>query len=190
MACTGGTTACWLASQANILNNVANSMPSVERLVTGGAYLIGLAFVFKAIATLKSYGESKTSMSSSSSIKEPIVYLVSGAMLIYFPTAFKIFMQTSFGYENVLQYAPINSSNNAIDTLFGSGSAVGEPLSIIIQVIGVIAFVRGWILIARSASQGQPPGGTGKGLMHVVGGILAMNIVDTLDMINNTLYGT
>lgn len=190
MACTGGTTACWLASQANILNNVAQSMPAVEKLVTGAAYLIGLSFVFKAISTLKSYGESKTMMSNGGSLKEPLVYIMSGAMLLYFPTAFKVFMQTAFGYENVLQYAPINSQNNAFDTLFGSGSAVGEPLSIIIQVIGVIAFTRGWILIARSSGQGQQPGGTGKGLMHICGGILAMNIVGTIDMINNTLYGT
>lgn len=190
MACTGSTTACWLASQANILNNVANSMPAVEKLVTGSAYLIGLLFVFKAIATLKSYGETKTSMSSHGSMKEPLIYLTSGAMLIYFPSAFKVLMQTSFGYENVLQYAPINSTNSAFDALFGSGSAIGEPLSIIIQVIGVIAFVRGWVLIARASGQGQQPGGTGKGLMHVCGGILAMNIVGTIDMINNTLYGT
>lgn len=165
-------------------------MPSVERLVTGAAYLIGIMFVFKAIGTLRSYGESRSSMSNNGSMKEPLVYLASGAMLIYFPTAFKVLMQTSFGYENVLQYAPINSSNNAFDTLFGSGSVVGEPLSIIIQVIGVIAFVRGWVLIARASGQGQQPGGTGKGLMHVCGGILAMNIVGTLEMINNTLYGT
>ena len=165
-------------------------MPAVERLVTGGAYLIGILFVFKAISTLKSYGESKSAMSGGGSMKEPLMYVVSGAMLLYLPTAFKIFMQTSFGYENVLQYAPINSSNDAFSTLFGSGSSVGEPLSIIIQVIGVIAFVRGWILIARASGQGQQPGGTGKGMMHVCGGILAMNIVGTLEMINNTLYGT
>ena len=55
---------------------------------------------------------------------------------------------------------------------------------------GECAFIHGWILIARAASQGQPPGGTGKGLMHVFGGILAMNIVRTLDVIHNTFYGT
>jgi intracellular multiplication protein IcmC len=129
-------------------------------------------------------------MSSNTSLKEPLTYLMVGAILLYFPTALKIFMQTSFGYENVLQYAPVNSNNAMIDILFGSGSEVGQPLSIIIQVIGVIAFVRGWILIARSSSQGQQAGGTGKGLMHIFGGILAMNVIGTLEVINNTLYGT
>lgn len=188
--CTGGTVSCWIASQADILTNIAHSLAPVERLITGGAYLIGCAFLFKAIYSLKVYGEARTMMSSNTSVKEPVVYLMVGAILIYFPTAFSALMQSSFGYQNVLQYAPVNSSNPTLDTLFGNGSAVGRPLSMLIQVIGLIAFVRGWVLIARSASQGQPPGGTGKGLMHVFGGILAINIVGTINMINNTLYGT
>jgi intracellular multiplication protein IcmC len=188
--CTGGSVSCWISSQVDILTNIANSLAPVERLITGGAYLMGCAFIFKAIYSLKIYGEAKTMMSSNTSLKEPLSYLLVGAVFIYFPTAFEMLLQTSFGYSNVLQYAPVNSSNQAIDTLFGSGSAVGRPLSLIIQVIGLIAFVRGWVLIARSASQGQQPGGTGKGLMHVFGGILAINIVGTLNMINNTLYGS
>jgi intracellular multiplication protein IcmC len=187
--CTGGTIACWLAGHSNVLQNIANSAGPLQKLVTGAAYLIGCAFLFKAIYTLKVYGESKSMMSSNTSIKEPVVYLIVGTALIYFPSAFAVVMQTSFGYSSVLQYAPVNSSNSAMDTLFGSGSVVGKPLTLIIRVIGLIAFVRGWVLIARSASQGQPPGGVGKGFMHVFGGTLAINIVGTLNMINNTLYG-
>lgn len=187
--CTGGTVACWIASQADILNNIANSLVPVQRLITGFAYLMGCAFIFKAIYSLKTYGEARTMMSSNTSMKEPVVYLVVGAVFIYFPTAFEILMQSTFGYQNILQYAPVNSGSPAFD-IFSSGSAAGRPLAILIQVIGLIAFVRGWVLIARSASQGQPPGGTGKGLVHVFGGILAINIVGTINMINNTLYGT
>lgn len=188
--CTGGTVACWIAGQADILTNIANSLVPVQRLITGGAYLMGCAFIFKAIYALKMYGEAKTMQSSSTSVKEPLAYLMVGAIFIYFPTAFSTLMQSTFGYQNILQYAPVNSSNQSLDTLFGSGSVVGRPLAILIQVIGLVAFVRGWVLIARSASQGQPPGGTGKGLIHVFGGILAINIVGTINMINNTLYGT
>lgn len=187
---TGGDWKGWIANQADILNNIANNLLPVERLVTGAAYLIGLAFAFKAIYTLKAYGESRTMMSNNMSIKEPLMYLFVAGIFIYFPTGLSIMLQTTFGSKNILQYAPVNSSNQAISKFFGSGSLVGRPLSIIIQTIGVIAFVRGWVLIARSAAQGQPPGGTGKGLMHVFGGILAMNIVETLIIINNTIYGT
>lgn len=177
-----------MVSPSDILNNLANSLAPVERLITGGAYLMGCAFLFKAIYSLKVYGESRTMMSNNASIKEPLVYLFIGAIFIYFPTAFAVLMQTSFGYSNVLQYAPISSQNDSMNTLFGN-AAVGRPLTMLIQVIGLVAFFRGWVLIARSASQGQPPGGTGKGLVHVFGGILAINIVGTINMVNNTLYG-
>lgn len=187
--CSGGTVSCWIISQADILKNISHSLVPVQQLITGSAYLIGCAFLFKAIYSLKIYGEQRTMMSSSSSLKEPMVYLFVGAMLIYFPSAFKVMMQSSFGYENVLQYAPINSQNQSLNAIFGSGSAVGESLCLFIQVIGLVAFIRGWVLVARSASQGQPPGGTGKGLIHVFGGILAINIVGTINLINNTLYG-
>ncbi|STY06972.1 IcmC (DotE) [Legionella pneumophila] len=130
-------------------------------------------------------------MSSNTSIKEPVMYLMVGALLIYFPSLVSSVLQTTFGYSNPLAYSGgVSSGSDTISALFGSGSLVGRPLVMIIRVIGLIAFVRGWVLIARSASQGQPPGGTGKGLIHVFGGILAINIVGTVDMINNTLYGT
>ncbi|HAU1321681.1 TPA: type IV secretion protein IcmC [Legionella pneumophila] len=189
--CTGGTVSCWIVSQANILANVANQLEPVQRLITGGAYLIGCAFIFKAIYSLKVYGEARTMMSSNTSIKEPLMYLLVGALLIYFPSLVSSVLQTTFGYSSPLSYSGgVSSGSDTITALFGSGSLVGRPLVMIIRVIGLIAFVRGWVLIARSASQGQPPGGTGKGLIHVFGGILAINIVGTIDMINNTLYGT
>ncbi|MBA2651244.1 MAG: type IV secretion protein IcmC [Tatlockia sp.] len=181
----------WIMQQANILNNIAANLLPVERLVSAAAYLIGLAFAFKAIYALKTYAETKSSMSAgNSSLKEPLIYMIVAAILIYSVTGVKIILQTTFGSSSLMQYAPIDSKIPGIGTWFGPGSLIGRPLTIIIKVIGVIAFVRGWILIARTASTGQPPGGTGKGLMHVIGGILAMNIVATLVIINNTIYGT
>lgn len=188
--CTGGTVACFVSGQVDILTNLANSLLPVERLLTGGAYLIGCAFFFKAIYSLKVYGEARTMMSSNASIKEPLIYLLVGAVFIYFPSSIQLLMRTTFRYDTVLQYAPVSTNNNALDTLFGVGSPVGRPLTILIQVIGLVAFIRGWILIARAGSQGQAQGGMGKGFMHVVGGILAINIVGTITIINNTLYGS
>lgn len=187
--CTGGTVACFIAGQADILNNIAQSIKPVEHLITGASYLIGVAFLFKAIYTLKSYGEARTMMSSNASLKEPVTYLIVGALLIYFPTTLSLIMQTTFNYNTVLQYAPVSSQNGALEALFGTGSAVGRPLTMLIQVIGLVSFIRGWVLIAKSSSQGQQQGGAGKGLVHVFGGILAINIVGTLTIINNTIYG-
>jgi intracellular multiplication protein IcmC len=188
--CTSGQITCFIADQAQILANLANNLIPVEKLITGSAYVMGIVFAFKAIYSLKALGESRSAMSSNGSLKEPLVYIFVASIFIYFPTAVGVFLKSSFGDSNILQYAPIDSSNSTIDTLFGSGSSVGLPLTILIRSIGLVAFVRGWILIARSASQGSQPGGTGKGIMHVIGGILAINIVGTLEVINRSLFGS
>lgn len=190
--CTDGTITCWISAQADVLTNIAANLGPVEKLITGLAYILGITFAVKAIFSLRSLGESRAMSSSHSSLKEPLIYLFVAAILIYFPSTFKLLMNSTFGYSSVLAYAPIQSSNSTIDSLFGQGSTVGRPLTVIIQTIGLIAFVRGWVLIARAGSQGQhaPGQGVGKGMVHVFGGILAMNIVGTLQIINNTLYGT
>lgn len=187
--CSGGknSIACWISAQADVLTNIANNLVPVEHLITGAAYLMGISFAMKALYCLKQHGESGRAMSQNSSLKEPLLYFLVAAVFIYFPTGFAILMNTTFGYTNVLAYSSLNTNN---PTLQGINSQAGKALTTIIRVIGLIAFIRGWILISRTASQGQPPGGTSKGLMHVIGGILAMNIVGTLQVLNNTLYGT
>jgi len=172
-------------SQTSVLINLAESLIPVQGLITGAAYLVGIMFALKALYSLKIYGESKTMMSSNTSIKDPIFHLLVAGFLIYFPTGFEVIMNTTFGYSNVLAY----SDSSVTDSMFGGDSGVGNAIVIIFQTIGLYAFTRGWILIARSASQGQQPGGTGKGLMHVFGGVLAVNIVGTLEVVKNTLFG-
>lgn len=168
---------------------IISSLLSIEKLITATAYLIGILFAIKALYSLKKLAEAKSQMSEHGSMKEPAIYFLVSGMFLYFPTGFEVMMNTTFGYSQVLAYAPIVSGSSTLISLFGEGSPFGYSLALCIQVVGVIAFIRGWLLIARSASQGQPPGGTGQGLTHVFGGILAMNIVGTLQIINNTLFG-
>jgi intracellular multiplication protein IcmC len=173
------------------LDTIMSSLLSVEKLITGGAYLMGISFAIKALYSMKTLAEEKSKqMSSHGSYKEPVFYMLAAAMLIYFPTGLQLLLNTTFGEgTRILAYAPISSSNATLNSLFGESSTFGAVIAVVVQVVGMIAFIRGWVLIARSASQGQPPGGTGKGIAHVFGGILAMNIVGTLQVVNNTLFG-
>lgn len=187
--CTGSWATCVLVNNADILKNIADSLEPIQELIRGAAYVMGCLFLFKAIYSLKVYGEARTMTSSNASVKEPLMYLLVGAMFIYLPTAIDLTMQTTFGTTQIYAWAPVNSKSDTINTLFGVGSPVAKPLTMLIQVIGLIAFIRGWVLVARASSQGQQPGGMGKGFMHVFGGIIALNIIKTLEIINATLYG-
>lgn len=174
----------------NIFKNLAPSLLNVQKLLTGCAYIIGAFFIYKGLMALKQAGEHRSHMSQQHTLKEPVLYLVTGASLLFFPTAMKIFLASVFGSENIMAYQSIQSSNPFFNSLFGPTASFGQDIVYFVQVVGIIAFIRGWILIARGASQGgHQQGGFGKGLMHLVGGILAINVVQTLNIINDTLYG-
>ena len=178
----------WITSQADLLNNLANNLGPVQKLISGAAYLMGIGFAIKAMYSLKALGEQRSSSAANSSVKEPLLYLIVASVFIYFPTAVNVMLNTTFGSSSILQYSSITTSNSTLSSLFGN-SYIGAPLTIIIQTVGLWAFVKGWLMIARSTS-GSQQGGVGKGFVHVFGGILAINIVQTINIINNTLYGT
>ncbi len=169
----------------DVLSNIAASMVPVQKLLTGAAYLMGLGFAFKALQTLKSSAEAGKmgGGGGSGGHKEPIIYILVSSVLLYLPTGLDVLLNTTFSTSNIMSYQT--------DTdMFGLSGPAGESLTLIIRTIGVIAFIRGWVLIAKSASHGQQPGGMGKGLIHIFGGILAINIVATMQIINNTIYGS
>ena len=89
-------------------------------------------------------------------------------------------MNSTFGYHNVMQYSEFPSSSG------NSLSPSAQILLNIVQVVGAFAFVKGWVLLSRSAGQGAQQGMFGKGMMHVVGGVMAMNVVGTFNIVANT----
>lgn len=179
----------WATQNIDILRNIASNIAPVQKLITGSAYVLGLLFAFKALYSLKVYGEARTMMASGASAKEPLMYLFVAAIFLVSPRAISVLLASTFGSTSIMEYAPVYSSSRDLDGLLGVGGDVGKPIAMIIQTIGYVAFVRGWVLVARASGQGQQPGSTGKGLMHVFGGILAINIVSTLQIVNNTIYG-
>jgi intracellular multiplication protein IcmC len=173
----------WATSTYNatdMLLNLQKSLPGLFNLAVGGAYVMGVALTLKGIYDLKIYGESRTMMSSHTNIKGPLMTLFVGAMCIFSPSAFSVVMESTFGYSSVLSY-------NQFPTSSGQALSQSEIVILqIIQVIGAYAFVRGWVLLARSSSGQGGHGLFGRGLIHVIGGVFAINIVGTCNVIAAT----
>lgn len=181
-----------MSTTVNILNNLAPSLESIKSLLGISSYIMGMSFIMKGIMALKQVGEHRSHMGGGhNSLKEPVFFLISGSMLLFMPTAINVFLGTIFGSNTILAYTGTSTLNPVFDTLFGSTSEFGKNLVLFVQTCGLVAFMRGWLIIARSGSQGgHQQNSMGKGLMHIGGGVLALNIVQTITIINNTLYGS
>lgn len=167
------------ATLADIMMNLQSNIPWLRRLVVGFCYVFGLGLILKAVFMLKAFGQQKTMMASHSSVTKPMITLFIGAGLFYLPTVIDTSVASLFAYgsSSVLDYPVASDWSNLIN-----------PLIDIVKLLGLITFVRGWIMLAKYGSEGGGQQGVGgKALMHMIGGVFAMNIVATIDIVKASL---
>jgi len=155
------------------------SLTSIQYLLTAFAYLAGIGFAFRAIFQLKQYGEARTMMSSNANMKGPLILLFTAGALIYLPSMLGVILQTFFAYGT--DEIPAITSDGSDWSLFM------QNMAYFLQVVGLIAFIRGWFLLASTSGQASP-GTTGKAITHIIGGVLLVNIMGVMTVLENTFF--
>ena len=165
-----------------LLNNLRLQIPSLVRLVFALSYTIGVVFCIISIIKLKHIGESRGANSASTGgLFSVMAYMITGSMLIYLPSSLNVTTGTLFalgGDSSLFAY-----SNNAI-----AGMTFDNLIAVVVDIVklvGLIAFVRGWIMLSKMGSQSSH-GTMGKSMVHIIAGILAVNIVTTWEVARAT----
>jgi uncharacterized membrane protein HdeD (DUF308 family) len=146
------------------------------RMVTAIAFVIGFYMVIQGIIKLKHVGEMRTQMSHEHHLSGPIIMIVVGSLLIYLPSAVQVGMSTFWASPNPYGYVTQEDQWQQFLTV----------CFMVVQFIGVIAFIRGLILLSK-ASGGHQQGSFGKGVTHVIGGIFCINIYQFIQVILATI---
>lgn len=161
----------------DMVSRLATQMPALVQMLTALCYVIGLFFMFSAVYSLKQYGDLRTMTSSNTDIRTPMIKLAVGAAFIYFPSFISTGLETLFATSSPLAYSASGSDTEE--------QIIGAVVKIM-QVVGVISVMRGLFFLSKAGTQGQP-GMMGKGVSHVVAGILAINIYGTWQVLENSL---
>jgi len=158
--------------------NLKRDLPNLVKFIAAVSYLAGFWFIFSSLHELRIYGQARTMMPTNINLSGPLVRLIVGTLMVFLPSLIDTSIYTIWNYssQDMLLYPESHDW----------GSEVTDGVIALIRVIGYIAFVRGLILITRSARQGAPHGMMSKGLTHIVGGILAVNAVGTVNAIKGT----
>lgn len=169
------STANWAAMLAALETNIQ----PVIYLIKAIGYVIGFWLIISAIIDLKKIGQSQSAMSTTESgLGGPLMRMAIGIALIYYPSTISMAVTTLGGDGSILPYTPASS-----DTF---GPAKRGAL-LLVQAVGYVSFIRGFVTLSNSTKPGAQQGTVGKGVMYVVGGILAINIVATIQILGNTL---
>lgn len=164
-------------SAESMLVNIAQQVPNLMRLVTAIAYVLGMFFIIQGILKLKHVGESRTMTSQEHSLVGPLIYIAVGAMLLYLPSSVQVGLASFWTNPNPYGYLSQQDQwSQFINVVF-----------IIVQFIGVLSFIRGLVILSHLSGHGGQPGTFSKGMTHIVGGILCINIYEFVQVIFITL---
>ncbi|HEU5282024.1 MAG TPA: hypothetical protein VFU82_08615 [Gammaproteobacteria bacterium] len=164
-------------SAQDMITNIATQLPQLMRFVTAFAYVMGMYLIFGAIMKLKQFGESRTMMSQSHELKGPLFMLVAGSLLLYLPTSVQVGLSTFWADPSPYGYLE--------DTDEWSGFM--NNVYMVVQLVGVIAFVRGLVILSRLGERGGQGDSVGKAMTHIIGGIFCINIYEFIKVILFTL---
>ena len=156
-----------------------DALGSVWTMLIALSQVLAIMFAFSAVLKLKKFGQNSQMTASHPSLLGPVMSLFIAAVLFFLPLTLDTLINTMWGYNysGVLSY--LSTSSSTWDSLI-------QPVILIIRIIGLIAFLRGWIILGRATNEGAQPGTMAKAFTHIIGGILGINIVGTVTVLQNT----
>ncbi len=168
----------------SVMSNLGTQMSQFDQFFKALFYLTGVGLIFSAIMRLKKFGQRTAFMHVEAGIVAPAAQLFIGVALIYSPTLMDTLNETFWA---------ATPENDAWSYPSAGGSTYEQlikPMTNVIILVGMVAFFRGWLILSRAAAQGQTqPGTISKGITHIVGGFLAINITKTYSIIMGTFTG-
>ena len=167
------------ADVSTMLLNFSQAVPNLMQMVTAFAYVLGFFFIIRGVIELKQFGESRSMMSQEHSLAKPLMTITVGALLLYLPSSVQTGLSTFWTTPSPYGYVSSSSSD--------SWSAVTNAAFMVIQLIGVIAFIKGLVMLTHLHGHGGQPGGFSKAMAHIVAGILCINLYQFLQTVFDTL---
>ncbi|MCS5711121.1 hypothetical protein [Candidatus Berkiella aquae] len=167
------------------LSNLSAAFGSIETLVKALSYIIGLTLFVRGVMMYRIFATQTLSSAQKGEIAGPFVFIMVGALLIYFPSTLRASLTTVFGTGDISGTQDLISYSGLSG--FEKWDAIKDVVIKYMYLIGLIAFVRGWVILSKMGHSGAQPGSLGKGLIHVIGGIFLVNIVDTFNLLATTL---
>jgi intracellular multiplication protein IcmC len=155
--------------------DLSTMLTNFMRLVTSVAYVMGMWFVYRGILELKEFGEQRTQNSTHTKLSGTLIQIIVGTLLLYLPSAIQSGLNTFWMSPN--PYGYVQETQDQWSFVIQSGY-------IVIQLIGTISFIRGLLILNQMSESGGGHGAAGRGLTHIIAGVLCINLYDFLNAIN------
>jgi hypothetical protein len=171
-----------IPNAAEMLINISNTVPELMQLATALAYVGGMYLIIHNIAEMRNAPFLSSPGQGQQSVWALWRKVFIGAALMYLPSVVDVGTATFFTHQAPFAY---------IDEKEVGTSQIFDIAFKIIYLVGTIAVIKGLYEISHGGTSQSQDGShhsrTHKGLMHILGGILCINLPLTLQVIFTTL---
>ena len=148
------------------------NFPGLTQFLTALCYVLGLWAGASALLLV----QRRQRYDGGASRRAILVRAALCALFLYLPTAIDSGQETLFGERTILSY----SAGSAVSE---QGRQALDTVIAFVQLVGLWAFVWGWVLLDRAHARGALGN---KAVAHLVGGALCINVVATLQGLAQT----
>lgn len=166
-----------------LLNQLHKQIPRLVQFLVAVSYVAGIALFTLGIMKFKSLGHHHY---SGGGFVQPLVYIVIAAGLVFFPSTINMMTVTFMGPSGG-DVAYSYSSQSVKD---GYSNVLPAVIGIL-QLAGFIAFLKGWFMLTHAGNsqhRSRRDNSVMTGVLFVIGGILAVNIVSTSQIIKTAFH--
>ena len=172
-----------------IIRNIAAIVPNLQTMFLVFSWVFGVIFV---IMSLRLAAKRQAMGPNSGDWSQPLWMFFIGISFVAIPSFIFSFSQSIFGMDpnpdpsSIFAYAP---STLGVMADGGPAQEIIEGIVVIVRLIGLIAVMRGLIMLNQTA-QGTGQGKTlGPGFTFVIAGIIALNFQVFVGVMDNLLTG-
>jgi len=169
------------AQDSSVGENILKGLTGADEFFLYLYYVVGIGLVFSGINRLKKLGHRTAFMNVDSGVTGPLMLIVLGVALAAFPSFLSVLNQSVWNDTAIKDVSVL-----ALDQKDSSLEEQLKPLIFMIQLIGMVALLRGVLILSKSTGQGAQPGTISKGFVHIFGGFLAINILQTFSIVSKT----
>jgi len=168
-----------------MLNLVYNIKSPMVFFLSALSIIMGIFLVFRGLVKASKFGQvDKTS------VPQILSNIFVGTILYTVGTSMNMIMATVFGDGDIF------GSNVVLSAIARDVDGNTQPFQNAVyaaltffQLIGMVAFIRGWLILKDSVDHSGQQNKLAQGLTHIVGGVLAVNIYRFLQVMDTT-FGT
>jgi intracellular multiplication protein IcmC len=162
-------------SISNMLVTFSSNFPQIKKFIFGFSYLGGFWLVISALQKFRMLSNPNAASMGQQTQRGAIIQLFLGAILLALPSFITMLLYSLWGTGTIMSSSGFSTGVLSV--------SVEKAIVGLIQLMGYISVVRGLMILNKVAHQQASQDTFGKGIMHIIGGILAINIMKTVEMI-------